>query len=374
MDFALTEDQRMLQQTLRDFIKTEFPLKLLRKIEENGLQEFLPVYRKMAELGFLGLTIPEQYGGSGGSWIDLAILNEEAGHGLLPSVHINSIILGCGTILAFGSEDQKRRLVPPTTAGEQIITPAWLEEGADPRSPNLQSKASKMDNGFAVYGHKHFVTHIQAASHLLVLARAEKKEQVDEDIVFLLVRQNSKGLSQRLLRVQSGELVGEIQFQGVLATEDNYFNGEWSKWLRLVDGAKIALGAYSIGAAQMALDMAVQYAKERVQFDRPIGSFQAIQHKLADVAILIEEARTIVYYSAWLIDQGKDCTQEAAMAKLLSAKAFGQAATTSAVVHGALGFSMDHDIQLYFRRAKTLEYQMESTEEQKEIIARLSGM
>ena len=374
MDFGFSEEQEMFRTAVRDFLKKEFPLKLVHDIEEAGSKELLPIYRKMAELGFLGVTLPEEYGGYGGSWVEVAILNDEAGRALLPTVHVGSITLAGEAILTFGSNEQRRSLLPGLILGERIIAPAWLEAQADPRSPDIDTKVDKRGDHFAINGSKRFVSHTEIATHLLVLARPADKGAGQGDIVLLLVDSNAPGVSQHLLRVQSGEWVADVAFRDVLVDERNYLAGDWSRWLALVDGAKIALAAYSVGAAQAALAMGVDYAKERIQFDRPIGSFQVLQHKLADAAAIIEQAKVMSYYAAWLKEHDGACPEEAAMAKLLAGKALEQAATTASLIHGGYGFSVEHDIQLYFRRIKALEHLPEGAAKQKEIIAEMSGI
>lgn len=354
----------MLQKTARAFFKKEFPLSRLRQVEERGLSEFLPVYRQMGDLGFLGIAIPEEYGGSGGSWVDLALFNEEAGRTLAPPLHVGAVTLVGQALCSMGSRAQQEEWLPPLAGGQTIVTPAYIEEGRDPRTPELGTVARATGDGFVLRGAKRFVEAFDVASSLLVTAT----DEAGAARLFLVPREQS-GVRHREWVLQSLDRVADVSFESVAVPREAAFQGtDWGAWLRAVDGAKIALAAYAVGAAQAALDMATAYSKMRVQFGRPIGSFQSLQHKLADAAMQVERARTLVHYAAWLRQANGSCPEETAMAKLVAGNAFCQTAYAATLTHGGYGFMEEQDIQLYFRRAKLLEHQVESPEVQKEII------
>lgn len=369
MDFEFTEEQKMFRAAVRDFLKTEYPPGLVRRTEEAGLKESLPVYRKMGEFGFLGVILPEEYGGSGGTWLDLVILNEESGSVLLPGIEITSIVLAGRAIMAWGTEEQKRFFLPRLSSGEIIIAPAWLEENVHPRRSDIRTQVKRVQERLILEGRKSMVSHFDVATHFLVLAKDVSAEGREAQTVLALVEAGRPEMTWHPLRVQSGEWVADLDIREAAVASDASMAGPWADWLKLVDGAKIASAAYSLGAARVALEMGITYVKERIQFGRPIGSFQTIQHKLAETACMIEQARAGIYYAARLGDRGEDYAGEAAIAKLLAGKALEQAAAASAHCHGALGFSTDHDIQFYFRRIKVQQHHLESQEIQKEIIA-----
>lgn len=369
MDFKQTEQQELIRNGARAFFKKEFPLSRLRQVEERGLSEFLPLYRQMGELGFLGILIPEEHGGSGGSWVDLALFNEEAGRVLLPPLHVSAATLVGQALLSMGSAAQKEELLPLLASGQTVITPAYLEEGRDPRTPELGTVARATGGGFVLRGTKRFVEAFDVASSLLVLAT----DEAGAAKLFLVPREQS-GLRHREWVLQSLDRVADVTLENVAVPMEATLQGtDWGAWFDAVDGAKIALAAYAVGAAQAALDMATAYSKMRVQFGRPIGSFQSLQHKLADAAMQVERARTLVHYAAWLRQANGSCPEETAMARLLAGNAFRQVAYAATLTHGGYGFMEEQDIQLYFRRAKLLEHQVESPEVQKEIIIPAAG-
>ena len=369
MDFKPTEQQELIRNGARAFFKKEFPLSRLRQVEERGLSEFLPVYRQMGDLGFLGIAIPEEYGGSGGNWVDLAIFNEETGRALVPPLHVSAATLVGQALLSLGSRAQKEKWLQPLASGQTIVAPAYIEEGRDPRAPELRTMASARGDGFVLRGAKRFVEAFDVASALLVTAT----DPAGAARLFLVPREQS-GLRHREWVLQSLDRVADVNLESVAVPREAALQGDaWGAWLDAVDGAKIALAAYAVGAAQAALEMATAYSKMRVQFGRPIGSFQSLQHKLADAAMQVEQARTLVHYAAWLRQANGSCREEAAMAKLLAGNAFRQVGYAATLTHGGYGFMEEQDIQLYFRRAKLLEHQVDSPDAQKEIIIPAAG-
>ena len=368
MDFKLTEQQEMLRDVARAFFSREFPSARLREVEERGLSDFLPVYRKMGEMGFLGIGIPEEYGGSDGTWLDLAIVNEEAGRALVPTVHISSATLAGHALLGMGSGPTREKLLPRVTRGEMVIAPTYLEDGRPSRSPELSTTAHVGGDTVRLRGKKLFVEAFDVASMLLVSAR-----EPSGAAGFFLVSRESAGVRWKERVLQSLERVADVEFDGVPVSTDGALATDWRGWLEAVDGAKVALAAYAVGAAAAALDSALQYSNVRKQFDRPIGSFQAIQHRLVDAAMQVEQARTLVSYTAWLRQAKGSCPREVAMAKLLATRAFRQAAYASTLTYGGYGFIVDQDIQLYFRRAKQVEHQLEGPALQREIIGQAWG-
>ncbi len=372
MDFEFTEEQKMFRAAVRDFLKADCPLKLVRQIEDVGLNEFTSTYRKMGQLGFLGVGLPEEYGGSGGSWLDLVILSEEAGAALVPNVQLGSTVLSGQAISIMGTEQQKKALLPKLVRGETVIAPAWQESEQDSRECRMETKLTPHSDHVIINGNKSMVSCFDVATHFMVSGKSPAQATNDE-FTLALLEAGAKEVSRRQMRLQSGEIVADLQIKGAVAGNDVCMVGQWPDWLKLMDKAKISLAAYCVGAAKAALDMGVSYVKDRRQFGKPIGSFQAIQHKLAEAAASIELARIAVYHAAWLSENGDNWTAEAAAAKLLAGQAIGKSAKSSAFCHGAYGFSMDNDIQFYFRRIKVLQHQLGSPEMQKELIAVSSG-
>jgi alkylation response protein AidB-like acyl-CoA dehydrogenase len=363
VNFRLTEQQELIRETARAFFTKEFPPSRLRAVEAEGLAPFLPVYRRMGELGFLGLGAPEEDGGAGGTWLDLALLNEEAGRALIPTVHIASAVLAGQAILGLGTPAQRRAVLPGLFAGERIVAPAYLEGEADRRSA-LPGTTAVADRGVVVlHGVKRFVEGFELAAALLVTAR-----EGSERAGLYLVERDRAGLRTREWVLQSLERVADVDLAGVAVMADAALPGAWEAWLEALDGAKLALAAFATGAAQAALDLALAYSKVRVQFDRPIGSFQALQHKLADAAMHVTQARMLVQVAAWLRDTRGTAVEETAMAKLVAGRALRRATYTATLTHGGYGFMEEQDVQLYFRRAKGLEHRLGGPAEQHDLI------
>lgn len=364
MNFQPNEEQRILCDAARKFFDREFPLARLREVESRGLEAFLPVYRKMGELGYLGIAVPEEGGGSGGDWLDLALFAEEAGRALVPSLQLASVVLAGQALLAFGNEEQRRERMPALLAGEKVIAPAWLEEAEASREPPQLTRATSRGDAMELEGAKRFVEGCSVASELLVSAADSTG-----NTLFLLVPRDGAGVAAEERRLTSHERVHDLQFNAVSVPRANAMPCGWSEWLKLIDAAKIFAAAWAVGAARAALDMGVAYAKVRKQFGRPIGSFQAVQHRLADAAIVLEQATAMVRYAAWLCASSGHCPREAAMAKLVAGRAIRQVTHAATLTHGGYGFMEEFDIQLYFRRAKQLEHQVEGLALQRELIA-----
>ena len=363
MDFRLSEQQELIRDTARSFFAREFPPARLREVETRGLDAFLPVYRQMGELGFLGLAVPEAAGGAGGGWLDLAVWNEEAGRALVPTLHIGAATIGAQALLALGTPAQQREAVPPLLAGREILAPAHVETADESRSVMPDTVAIPRGKGYVLSGRKRFVEGFEAATTLLVTAR----DAAGAGRLFLVPR-DAAGLRAREWVLQSLDRVADVELDDVIVPAEARLPGPWDAWLSVLDGAKIALAAYATGAAQAALDLAVAYSKLRVQFDRPIGSFQALQHKLADAAMHVEQARLLVQLAAWRRDTAGAAVEEAAMAKLVAGRAFRRAAYTATLTHGGYGFMEEQDVQLYFRRAKLLEHRLGGPAVQQELI------
>ena len=360
MNFQANEEQRMLCESARKFFSHEFPLARLREVEAQGLAQFLPVYRKMSELGYLGIAIPEEYGGTGGDWLDLALFAEEAGRALLPTLQLTSLALGAQALLRLGTSGR----IAALTAGTAIIAPAWLEAAEASREPAQATRAAAFGETVRIDGSKRFVEGFEVASELLVPVCDS-----GGNTRFVLVPRDVAGIAATTHRLSSLDCVHDLSFKAVSVARERMLPLAWSAWLEVVDGAKIIAAAWAVGAARAALEMALGYAKERKQFGRPIGSFQAVQHRLADAAIVLEQASAMMRYAAWLHARTGHCAREAAMAKLVAGRAVRQVTHAATLTHGGYGFMEEFDIQLYFRRAKQFDQLIEGPAMQRELIA-----
>lgn len=364
MNFELDEEQRMLTDSARRFFEREFPLERLRNFETRGWNAFLPVFRQMGELGWLGIGIPEEAGGAGGSWLDLELFAEEAGRALVPTLQITSITLAAQALIAMGTAAQKQQYLPELLAGRSVITPAWLDDSHASREPPATLRVTTRDHGAALDGSLRHVEAFTIADQLLVVARAN-----DGSAQFHLLDRGSDGIHARETTLTSLERRHDLEFRGVPSSPAAMLQGDWDIWLRIADGAKIIAAGWAVGATRAALERAVAYAKERYQFDRPIGSFQAVQHRLADAAILTEQAAAITRFAAWQYGALGHHAREAAMAKLVAGRALRLVSNAAVLTHGGYGFMEEFDIQLYVRRAKQYEYLIEDPTLQRELIA-----
>ena len=360
MNFQPNDEQRMLCDSARKFLSREFPLARVRETESRGLASFLPVYREMGHLGFLGIGIAEEAGGSGGDWLALALFAEEAGRALVPPLAITSVVLGAQALLALGETDR----VATLASGEKILAPAWLEGTESDRNPPRATRTSLRATEAVIDGAKRFVQGFEVANELLVPADTGKGSAG-----FAIVPRESHGIVATPETLTSLDVAHELRFMAVRVPRQAVLSAPWSAWLEAIDGAKIIAAAWALGAARASLEMALTYAKDRKQFGRPIGSFQAVQHRLADAAMVLEQASAIVRYAAWLRASRASFAREAAMAKLLAGRAVRQVTHAATLTHGGYGFMEEFDIQLYFRRAKLLEQLVEGPATQRELLA-----
>jgi alkylation response protein AidB-like acyl-CoA dehydrogenase len=372
MDFSLSEEQKMLQTMARDFLEKECPRSLVREMETDPTGHSTELWRKMAGLGWQGLIIPESYGGQGFSFLDLAVLLEETGRACLPGPLFPTVVLGAMTLMDAASEDQKRMLLPSVASGETILTLALTEPSATWKAEGVTTRAIREGDSYVINGTKLFILDAHVADRIICVARTGEGAKPEEGITLFLVDSKNPGLSHTLLKTIAADKQFEVVFKDVKVPSENVLGrvGEgWPIILRTLEHAAVAKCAEMVGGAQQVLEMTVEYAKERVQFGRPIGSFQAIQHHCANMATDVDGSRFITYQAAWMLSDGLPCTKEVAMAKAWVSDAYRRVATLGHQVHGGIGFTMDHDMQLYFRRAKASELAYGDADFQREVVA-----
>jgi alkylation response protein AidB-like acyl-CoA dehydrogenase len=369
MDLDFTEEQNMLRETLRDLCTAYAPPEVVRAMEDDPTGYPTEFWTQLGKLGLLGLTLPERYGGSGQTALEGAVVYEELGRSLAPSPHFVSSVLSGGALTLAGSEEQKRTWLPKIAAGEAIFTPAWLEpkNGCGPTGVRLQAVRDRDD--YRLTGTKQHVVFASAATRLLVLARTG---DADNDVDLLLVDPTSPGIELTQQYSLASDTQYEIVFNDVrVPTSDRVGSARsgWSTWHEVMHDGIILLAAQAIGGAERALEITVQYAKDRHQFDKPLGAFQAIAHYLADAATVVDGGRTLVHEAAWARAQGKPVSRLAPMAKLFACQTFRDVTAMAEQVHGGIGFTVEYDIQLYFRRAKQLQLSWWDSRYLEELIA-----
>jgi len=373
MDLGLSEEQEMLKKSARDFLQKECPKRLVRQLDESDEGYSTELWRRMAELGWMGLVFPEKYGGGGRSFLDLAILLEEIGYNIVPGPFFSTVVLGGLAILAAGNEEQKMEFLPRIAGGEMILSLALTEPSASYDAASVETEAIARNGQYVIKGTKLFVLSANVADYILCVARTRKTENPEDGITLLLVDAESPGLECTLLKTLARDKQCEVIFDNVTVSEKNVVGKKDEGWPIVKDSlqrAAVAKCAEMVGGAQAALDMAVNYAKERVQFGRPIGSFQAIQHYCANMAMDVSGSRFVTYKAAWKVSEGLPSALDAAIAKAWVSEAYGRVALSAHQIFGAIGFTMDHDIHLYYRQAKAAEIIFGSADFHRAAVAR----
>jgi alkylation response protein AidB-like acyl-CoA dehydrogenase len=377
MDLGLSEEQEMLKKLARDFLQKECPKRLIRQLDESDEGYSSELWRKMVELGWMGLVFPEKYGGSGRSFLDLAILLEEMGYNIVPGPFFSTVVLGGLSILTAGNEEQKMEFLPRIASGEVILGLALTEPSASYDAASVKTKAILRDGEYVIKGTKLFVLNANIADYILCVARTKETKNPEDGITLFLVDARSPGLTCTLLQTLARDKQCEVIFDNVTVSENNVVGKKDEGWPIVKDilqKAAVAKCAEMVGGAQAALDMAVNYAKERVQFGRPIGSFQAIQHYCANMAMDVGGSRFVTYKAAWKISEGLPAALDAAIAKAWVSEAYGRVALSAHQIFGAIGFTMDHDMHLYYRQAKAAEIIFGGADFHRAIVAHEVGL
>lgn len=378
MDFDLSEEQNILQTTARNFMEKECPMQIVRELEENEKGYSLELWRKMADLGWLGINIPDEYGGSGGNFFDLVLLAEVMGRALFPGPFVPAVVLASGIILKAGSDEQKKKFLPEITRGQTILTLALIESNGRLDAAGIGVTATRSGDNFIIEGTKNFVPYAHVADSILCVTRTDNNGDHNGGITLFLVDSKAAGVKIEPLATITGEKLSKVTFKGVaVSTEDMVgdFGHGWSAVEEAVSEAAVAEGAYMAGGARWVLDTAVDYAKEREQFGVPIGSFQAIQHKCADMLIDVDGAVFIVYYAAWAIAENEPGKNFAASeAKAWVSDMAPRVAAEGIQVMGGIGITLEHDMQLYYRRVKASEAAYGDSHYHREKLARMLNL
>lgn len=355
MDLGLDEAQQMLRNSARAFLEAECPDSYVREMERDPRGYTPELWQKMAEQGWLGLIVPEGYGGVGLGFLDLSILLEEMGRAMLPGPFFSTVVMAGMAVLDAGSEAQKQEILPRIADGQLIMTMALTEPSARWDARGVETAAEPVGNGFLINGTKLFVPDAGAADYLVVAARTGSEE---EDISLFLVPRESNGVSLTPLKTIALDKQFEVSLDGVEIPSSallGELNEGWRTVEKVLQWGAVGKCAEMVGGSQQVLDMTVEYAQQRVQFGRPIGSFQAVQHHCANMATDVEGTRYITYQAAWRLSEGLPSKLEVAAAKAWVSEAYQRVCALGHQCHGAIGFTKEHNMQLYSRRAKAAE-------------------
>ena len=372
MDFSLTEEQEMLRILARDFLAKECPKAKVREMDKDGKGYDPQLWRSMAELGWTGLIFPEEYGGMAASFMDLVVLMEEMGRNILPGPFFSTIALCALPLFEYGSSEQKTKFLPQIAKGAAIWTFALAESSGRYEASEVKLRALLEGTNYVLQGCKLFVTDAHVADYILVAGRTGEGKKSEDGITLFMVDAREPNVKMEAIPTIGGDRQFKVSFDRVAVPKDNILGKIGNGW-DVVDftlqRAAVLKCAEISGACQAVLDMTSSYAKERIQFDRPIGSFQAIQHKLADMLIDVEAVQYLLYQAAWGISVGSPSPWQISAAKAKANEAYQRICIEAIAAHGAIGYTMDHDIGLYYRRVKAAEFAAGDTDLHKEVIA-----
>jgi alkylation response protein AidB-like acyl-CoA dehydrogenase len=382
MDYDLSPEHALLRDTIRDFMATE----VAPVVDEHERERRFPidVVRRLGEMGWLGIPIPEDEGGAGMDTLAYAIAIEEIGRvwgslGLIVAAHTS---LGCGPLHLAGTKEQKDRFLVPMASGQVIGAYGLTESGAGSDAGGTRTTADLEEAGqpgggcWVLNGGKRFITNAGQAGTYIVTARTGATDKGEAEISAFIVPADTPGFSVGRLEEKMGlhaSATGELIFQDAKVPAANLLGERgdgFRTFLRILDGGRISIGALAVGLAQAALDAAVPYAQQRQQFGRPIGSFQGVAFLIADMATEIEAARQLVWRAAWLKDQGRDYGLAAAQAKLLASEVSSRVTNAAIQVHGGYGYVEEYKVERYLRDAKLTEIGEGTSQIQRLVIAR----
>jgi alkylation response protein AidB-like acyl-CoA dehydrogenase len=373
MDFGFSEEQEMLRSSARDFLAKEAPMTYVRKMMEDEVGFTADLWKKMADLGWMGLILPEQYGGSGLDFVDLIVVLEEMGRVVLPGPFFSTVVLGGVALLEGGSDGLKQALLPKLASGDLKVTLAQLEPSGRWDADGIQLAAKADGGGFVLSGTKLFVPDAHGADEMVVAARTPGSKGTDGISLFLVDARAAGITTTQLKTMDQTRKLAEVVLKDVRVPADRVLGkvgGGWVLLDRLVDRGKVGLCAEMCGGAQRVLEMSVDYAKVREQFGKPIGSFQAIQHKCANMLVEVESSKSVTYYAAWAVaNDVAEAPLAAAMAKAYCSDAYRHVSGEGIQIHGGIGFTWEHDMHIYFKRAKSSEVTFGDATWNRELVA-----
>jgi alkylation response protein AidB-like acyl-CoA dehydrogenase len=371
VDFAFSEEQEMLRTAAREFLTKVSPSSVVRKLMETEDAYDPALWKRIAEQGWTGLGIPERYGGFG-TFLDLIVVLEETGRVLLPGPFFETMGMAVPAVLEAGTEAQKKEVLTAIAAGEARATVAVTEPLGRWDADGVALAARRSGGGWKLDGKKLFVPGAGVADYIVIAART--RGSGEDGITLFLAKGRPNGLTIKpLATMDMTHKWYELEFDDVELTADSVM-GEvdkgWPPLRRALDAATAALCAEMVGGAAHVLETSVDYAKTRHQFGKPIGIYQAVSHKLADMLLEVESARSVTYYAAWAVEaDAPDRALAASIAKAYTSDAYRRAAGNGIQVHGGIGFTWEHDMHLYFKRAKASEVTLGDATYHRELVA-----
>jgi alkylation response protein AidB-like acyl-CoA dehydrogenase len=376
MDIGFTEEQELLRTSARRFLENECPTAFVRERMAEPAAITGDFWRKLAEQGWFGILYPEEADGSGLGLVDMTVLMEEMGRAVMPGPFFSTVLLGGAAILEAGSPEQRQEWLPRIAAGDAKLSLAWTEPNARGDAAGIVASGRETAAGFVLSGTKLFVPDAHLSDALVVAMRTRDGSTMEDGVSLFLVPSDTPGLTVTLLpTIDETRKLCEVRLDNVAIAPAALLGEKHGGWLalaRVLDRATVALCAEMCGGAQRVLDMTTDYAKIRVTFGKPIGSYQGVKHRAADMLVDVENAKSLTYYAAWAIDEGlADAPLAVSMAKAYASDAYRKVAGAGIQLHGGIGFTWEHDLQLYFKRAKASEVAFGDATWHRERVARL---
>ncbi|MDD5093765.1 MAG: acyl-CoA/acyl-ACP dehydrogenase [Dehalococcoidia bacterium] len=375
MDFDLNEEQEMLQKMSRDFLINRCPGPEVRKLMDEGENPPPELWKEMADLGWMGLAFPPQYGGEGGSFLDLVVLLQEMGRAGLPGPFFSTVTSGLA-VLHMGTEEQKKQILPSLCTGELLLTSAIVEEEVKYDASGIDVKATQEKDQFVLSGVKKFVPEADTANYIICFARTSKAQGEQDGVTLFLIDRTTPGVEVTVLKPLDGSRQCNVRFNNVKVSASavlGQVDKGWHGFQKVLEMCTIAKCAEMLGGAEAILAMSSQYSKERVQFGKPIGSYQAIQHRGADMAIDVDAMRLTTYDAAWMLSEGIPCAKEVAIAKGWASDAFRRVVFGGMRIHGGNGFMLEHDVTIHYRKALASEYYFGDARHHRKVILEQIG-
>ncbi|HJU82413.1 MAG TPA: acyl-CoA dehydrogenase family protein [Acidimicrobiia bacterium] len=349
MNFAFSEEQEEFRRQVRKWLEQNAPSPVVRQLMETDSGFDREVWKETADLGWQAMAIPEEQGGAGFGYLELTILFEEMGRSLFPAPFLSTLGLAMPLISDLGSEEQKQEMLSAIALGEKTVAVAFTEPSGNWDPGMVETSAVADGDGWAIEGRKSFVVDGASADDLLVSANTDK-----EIGIFVVAGDNDAVEKRGLETLDQTRKLAEVTFSGARASRLGESENGLAALRRMVDKAIVLLAAEQVGGAQKCLEMSVDYAKTRHQFGRPIGSFQAIKHKCADMLVQVESAKSAAYYAGWAASEdNEELATVAPLAKSYCSEAYFYCASENIQIHGGIGFTWEHDAHLYFKRAKS---------------------
>lgn len=375
MDFSFSEEQEMLRKMARDFLTTECPKDFVRQMVKDETGYTPDLWQKMADLGWMGLIIPEEYGGTGNSFLDAVALVEETGRACLPGPFFSTLV-GTMALLNFGNAEQKKEILPKVAEGKCILTAAFAEPGVGYEYQAMRCQATFRDEQWVLKGTKLFVENAHVANYAIVAVKS-KEANWRKGISLFLVDMTDPDILKTPITSIGGEKMFEVTFKNLRVSPGNVLgklHEAEPDIRRLLKWAVLLKCAEMVGGAEQVMELTSEFTKQRVQFDHPIGSLQAIQHHCANMKIDLEGMKYITYLASWRLHEGIPNNKESAMAKVWAGDAYLRICDTAHQVHGAIGFCEDHDLPLYTKKAKASDFAFGDSQFQRRYVARAIGL